>query len=181
MLRHTSLHSIVFFFNITATPFNVPFNPCAAAFPFNPCVICRKKASGNGCFYCRTLRGKRNNMPWSSPRLNFITKSVLILFLPGTNLVPRVHGKNMSPGKEFRMPSQMKDTLSFFLSPLPHVQTPFSPPPHLDQICSITLVFQAAFNLQPTSRLTQNQGLAFGEPTPEIWLHQELPCPLWHP
>ena len=95
VFRHTSLQSIVFFNNI-ATPFNLSFNPCVAAFPFNLCVMCRKKASGNGCFYCQTLRGKCINVPRSSPRLNFITRSVLILFLPGKNLVPIVHGEDMS-------------------------------------------------------------------------------------
>ena len=142
-----------FFFNNIATPFNFSFNPCVDAFSFNPCVMCQKTASGNGCFYCRTLGVKCNNMSWNSPQFNFITRSALILFLPGTNLAPILHGKKYVP--RLRVSKwHHRWTLCFFPSPLLHVQTLFSPMPYLDQICFITLVFQAAFNPQPTSCLT---------------------------
>lgn len=108
------------FFNNTTTWFNFSFNSCVAA-----CHV-QKDASGNGCFYCWTLRVKCNNMSWNSLSIHFYYKVSCDFVSSWYKSGPVLEGKNISSRSGFL--NDVTDeglALCFFLSPLPHVQMPF--------------------------------------------------------
>lgn len=139
------------------------------------CVSCGERAPGNGCFHYWILRGK---MQQHVMEFAFVTRSVVILFFPGTNLVHILDGKTFPQVKGFQMVSQMKNLLFVSFSPTSlSSKLPLLLLHTLNPISFIPLVLQAALNPRPNSPFTQKPILPFRKTSPLIGFHQELLCP----
>lgn len=108
----------------------------------------------------------------------FVTRSVVTLFFPGTNLVCILDGKTFPQVKGFQMVPQMKNLLFVSFSPKSLAsKLPLVLLHTLNPVSFIPLDLQAALNPWPNSPVTQKPILPFRKTSPLIGFHQELLCP----